>query len=1048
MNLKWQGEIIMSSTLEKSVLFRSLKEQDDNLAERLCNGWKEAEPLLRHAASTHPSHTSHGPDHALALVDILDKALESILSKIKLSADEIYILLCASLIHDIGMVGAVSGSVEDHDRLRREHHVLTHHYILDHIDQLHIPHGHAESIADVAAAHRKWDIEIDIVERPININSSAIPRTKLCAALLRFADECHITNDRVPANYETLQLSDKDADHFQCHRNITARTFEPNIGQIIFNVTIDDERSDKLYRAARDKLESAMDNLEPIFTKNMIPYSKSKLIWKESRDNFIRYKVIRALLQNEICSIEILLKMTDEQKEDLERFLHKFGSSSPFNNISGTEYSLKENQDTFNFLGDIFLSKTQKPDDPLIFIQSIFTQKILKDNYLDALTDKFITNSSNKKIIHRILRESPSALKYVLDNVNTLPQANIAGGGGFLRSLIAEIENDFQQHPELLLRPALLDEIFEDGKRELDEWNHWRIWQIAEYHKAFDKDIIYQQWLLSDSKDEEKEPPFRLQFTIESPKESFCDPGPLMAASRRLGLPLALRKVPGASFTIKKITQDGIEGERDIVSFETKPSLVVPEAKYILPGKLVCTNNRNYNLELLQPPQGDENKWLEPLRISLKLKSPIGNLKAGPQNVQFTCSIKINYDLLDCHDALVCLEVAKGQIESLTVIGSFNSTKPLILSDENNPLIIMPEYDEEEESFLKTMAKIQELIHIRIPFPFAGWPKRVQEIALKTPVTCESEANAVWQEIAAKIDQEGKPTVSPGILEIKNDNIMLDRILLGHELGVHNPRLQFHFKDSKMEDPQSAIEHALDNPNEMCSVSDFCLNLSPQNALSFLLRQQSQNKSGNPGVLSKFKATSPAECMTRLEYRWEPSIDYVWYNITPFRCVLSLVKPFERWLYESRYLSDENNDSDRAYIGTKEAYRLIQNEHTCINFGWSAYLVDRIDEAISVTNESLSNKNGEEEFPALINLGLFCLRGAVVTKEKEEEYLSKANNFYMHAIETLRQLEKSQALLRIEESINDIQRFRDRLHGKAEEYIEKLRSLRSEILSK
>ena len=129
---------LQSSTLEGSILFRSLNAQNTNLAETLCNCWKEAEPLLRHAASTHPSHTSHGPDHALALVGILDQALESILSEIKLSSDEIYILLCATLLHDIGMVGAVSGTIEDHDRLRREHHVLTHNYILSNEDQLHM----------------------------------------------------------------------------------------------------------------------------------------------------------------------------------------------------------------------------------------------------------------------------------------------------------------------------------------------------------------------------------------------------------------------------------------------------------------------------------------------------------------------------------------------------------------------------------------------------------------------------------------------------------------------------------------------------------------------------------------------------------------------------------------------------------------------------------------------------------------------------------------------------------------------------------------------
>jgi len=182
----------MLSRLDESILFKRLGEDNPGLAESVRNCWGVAEPLLRHAAAANPRHTSHGPDHALAVVDILDHETEPVLPTLRLTSQEIYILLCAGLLHDIGMVGPVSGSDESRDQVRQEHHVRTMTYILVHGQDLYLRKEYVEAIADVAAAHRKLDIERDIRERPIGLNSPFIPRTKLCAALLRLADECPI----------------------------------------------------------------------------------------------------------------------------------------------------------------------------------------------------------------------------------------------------------------------------------------------------------------------------------------------------------------------------------------------------------------------------------------------------------------------------------------------------------------------------------------------------------------------------------------------------------------------------------------------------------------------------------------------------------------------------------------------------------------------------------------------------------------------------------------------------------------------------------------
>ena len=79
----------MFSRLDESTLFKMLAETDLGLAESVKGSWDAAEPLLRHAAATNPTFTSHGPDHALAVVNILDSAVEPLLPILRPTSDEL-----------------------------------------------------------------------------------------------------------------------------------------------------------------------------------------------------------------------------------------------------------------------------------------------------------------------------------------------------------------------------------------------------------------------------------------------------------------------------------------------------------------------------------------------------------------------------------------------------------------------------------------------------------------------------------------------------------------------------------------------------------------------------------------------------------------------------------------------------------------------------------------------------------------------------------------------------------------------------------------------
>ncbi len=1044
----------MLPTLEQSFLHRKLQADNATLAQSLVLCWLEAEPLLRHAAATNPTFTSHGPDHALAVVEILDQATKPIFPRLELTADEIYILLCAALLHDIGMVGPVDASSESRDRLRKEHNTRSLKYIVSNCKMLHIVQGYSHPIGYVAAAHRQLDIEKDVWEGPVGTHSSSTPRTKLCAALLRLADECHLTADRVPSDYGMLGLAQESANHFRSHLSITGRGFDADEGTISFSVSVDTEEMDEFLRKTKTKLAEELEGLQSLFRRYGVPYSK--VVWNELRDKLIHYKVVLTILECGSSSLDTLVDSTGETEEHLSRFLRVFGSSSPFTTTSedgNSLYSLLENEPVFHDLVEKFLLTPRKHRDSLAFVQSGFCQQALSEDLLGRIVGNFLSRTEERPIAYRIVRESPSALKYILTNEGKLPRANIGGSGGLLTSLIGGLENDFHTFPELLLNPGLLDEVFDEGKRDSDKWNQWRLFQIREYHRAFDEKTILNQWVVPDEWERRASPSAQnagseFSFSVTGPEEQLCDPGPLMAASKRLGIPLRLEPNDSVKITVEYSDPAGhTQEKKEVKSMEFGASHNLGSMHGFLPCRLVASNASHYVIEV--PPTNEVRlkEWTLPFRLGFHITSPQGDLTAGKQKVQGKFTLVLNADLLDCVEAFTLIEAREHTEASYAAKVPQISPEEIQLASDGRNMLPTLDLEGDERAFIEVLARLQRVTGKRIPYPFAGWPVPVQEAALQKAHCCEKDAKGLWHDILNKINEVGKPTISPCVAEVELDGVCSDRVFLDFHLGVHQPRMNFSLSSAAVDDPHAELERSLDDPAQK-TWARLPLRNSPEAAICFLLHGAGHKDRIHPGKLCELRALSPAEYRTWVEYRWEPINDHVWYNLTPFRCVLTAQKSHERWLAESAYLSENKGDLKRAYLAAKEGYRSAPAEtNSCVNFGWRAFECGRIDEAIKITMQALSEKEGEQKFPAIINIGLFCLRGAMLLCENRERYLKDAEDYYTQAMEAIRQLDKGEALSRTEEAVNDIQRFRDRLDSIAETYLDRFRALRAELLT-
>ncbi len=360
-------------------LFKALNDVNTELAQLIINTWKHSEPLLRHAAATHPYHTSHGPDHSLALLDIECRAIKPIWDNVILNDSELYILICATLLHDIGMVGEANPSEDIRENIRRTHHLLSANYIRNNWQILSLDSPHVDAISEVSASHRKINIEKDITDYPIGIKNTRPPRIKLCAALLRFADELHITYDRVPYDIDTLKLPPESIQHFIAHAKTEGRVFDVENGKIIFSAKISDENIDSFIQKLKIKIQEEIDSIQTIFIENRIPYIIVDFI--EKREELIRKKLLKLLFEKGKATISEMVQKTKEKKENIEKYIRTDGELyfTINNNENDDEvYSISVNETLFEELSKEFLHNHGHKSNSIIFIQSEFSQNILE----------------------------------------------------------------------------------------------------------------------------------------------------------------------------------------------------------------------------------------------------------------------------------------------------------------------------------------------------------------------------------------------------------------------------------------------------------------------------------------------------------------------------------------------------------------------------------------------------------------------------------------------------------------------------------------------
>ncbi|NQE52860.1 hypothetical protein C5S29_04635, partial [ANME-1 cluster archaeon GoMg3.2] len=179
---------------------------------------QEAETIWKKGEFYHVYYTLHGLDHSNSVIQILEKLIDGLNSEEKLNETEIFCLLSAAYLHDVGMLCKYSDDDKNaareselkkrpysvQDLIRDEHHIRSGRYIIEHAEGLKLDHREAEYIRLIVEGHRQIKLELDEYnDQVIGLKSV---RVRLLSALLRLADELDLLPERAPGTlYDILK---------------------------------------------------------------------------------------------------------------------------------------------------------------------------------------------------------------------------------------------------------------------------------------------------------------------------------------------------------------------------------------------------------------------------------------------------------------------------------------------------------------------------------------------------------------------------------------------------------------------------------------------------------------------------------------------------------------------------------------------------------------------------------------------------------------------------------------------------------------------------
>lgn len=433
--------ITENSGIRQSILNERYKARLDELTIKV-------EPALTRTTNTLLNFTDHSLEHSLGV----EKAYGIILNNDYsfLSDDEKFLLIAATLLHDIGMVGTQADfKITDYDSYRRDaHQHFSKERIFSEAITLNLDPTDAKIIADIAEAHRK--VPLDSLPESLGYGMGGQIRVRMLAALLRFADELHVTKERTNNFMTNILQPDPDSmRHHRRHEHISGVTPSDD-GTIIISAYADDWEMEQLMEQMIIEIQSKLENVRSIFEKNAIQIKGVTL--QLQCEGIITKEIFLTLANSSKTQEEVLSNLSNRNPDVVKKVLSALSATKIISiNFEDLKYRLMTNEEVCK----IVFNALKETNRIVNFIHSEYLHNVIGEIFDNIALNVYGYQifDGNRKDRLLLVQSSPAVLDHLLNKQDMDPHF-----AQLDRSVIMDliILNGFMQ--DITKNPSLLND--------------------------------------------------------------------------------------------------------------------------------------------------------------------------------------------------------------------------------------------------------------------------------------------------------------------------------------------------------------------------------------------------------------------------------------------------------------------------------------------------------------------------------------------------------------------------------------------------------------
>lgn len=367
------------------------------------------------------TYTNHDINHLQNVECYVNEIVNETSSK-KLTVDEIFCLLSAVWLHDIGMIPVDDeikkfNSMSKNERekftqkIRENHHLRSKLYVEKHEKELNLNEDESTIIGNICKGHRKvnlTNLKDGFLENKIRVNS--------LASILRLADECDVSQSRESSLSVEGIGDDIKKKHYRIHELISTVNINHETKNIELRGTLFVNNDKYIVNKTKKKIITELKEISPFLNKIDIYVDDVILNIKRSR------KLVKK---------NIILKLSE--KKDINSLVDDFTSKEYLDdklesliqdNILSEELNISSDITKFTKIYKLF-----SKEDIKLFFFSEYVQNMVNKCFL-TIENNFnvLCNETERNLRLELIKRSPTAfhMLFFTEEIIKNPTFNIS----------------------------------------------------------------------------------------------------------------------------------------------------------------------------------------------------------------------------------------------------------------------------------------------------------------------------------------------------------------------------------------------------------------------------------------------------------------------------------------------------------------------------------------------------------------------------------------------------------------------------------------------